>query len=810
MAAPNPKNSLARAVASLLEVFQLWWRHRVSFLISLIITVAALTLYYFTFFGEKPTPIFAFLQRFELDSLDTRYRYRPPKATPIDPVIVIVDIDQHSQEVLGRWPFSRTNFAALLDTLHEDAAAVAAFDVTFPKPEMSPAPIRAFEKALLARKEKIARVDPQLAAELQRLAASSSADQQLAASIKRFGKVVLGNFFLYTEADVRNIDDSVLDAYADQLRFFSFPQVHVIKRREAFGKLDYASLVAKYRRAQLDPLGTEANIDLLANALGGVSSGTGFFNEPSDTDGIVRTTTMVLPYGRSTDFHEWDLFGSLDVMAVRAYLGVGDDLILTYDQNGIVDIQFGTLRRVVPNDIGQALINYHGPANTYPHYSMADVIQGKVPREKFCGKIVLVGATATGIGDIKSTPYSGTNYPGVELHANVIDNILHGNFLQRGAKQQLIDAMLILLLGLPLGIFLALAPPRFMLLGVLILGPLVWIDYRAFLAGWWLNFSIPAITLGSNVLLVSLYRALIEEKEKRKVRGAFAQYLSPEVIRRLLLNPQLVEPRKTEISVMFSDIRGFTSISEKLDAQELALFLNEYLSDMTRIVFKHSGTLDKYIGDAVMAFWGAPFEDGGHAIKACNGALEMMLRVHELQQKWAAEGRPHLDIGIGINTGGASVGNMGSALRLGYTALGDTVNLSSRLEGLNKDYGTHIIVNETTYSSTTSAGFLFRELDLIRVKGKSEPVTIYELVGRAGEANGYGSADEVQSRLEDFRKARDLYRERKWEEAQRAFEVILTTWEGDGPSRAYWKRCQEYLFDEPPSGWDGVFTMTHK
>jgi len=307
------------------------------------------------------------------------------------------------------------------------------------------------------------------------------------------------------------------------------------------------------------------------------------------------------------------------------------------------------------------------------------------------------------------------------------------------------------------------------------------------------------------VVLVSLYRALIEEKEKRRVRSAFGQYLSPEVIRRLLLNPQLVEPRKTEISVMFSDIRGFTTISEKLDAQDLAHFLNLYLSDMTRIVFDRHGTLDKYIGDAVMAFWGAPFEEPGHATRACESSLDMMKRVGELQKQWKAEGKPHLDIGIGLNTGVASVGNMGSSLRYGYTALGDAVNLSSRLEGLNKDYGTHIIVNESTYKAVKDSNFIFRELDLIRVKGKLQPVTIYELVGRGSDASA-----ETSELLARFVAARTLFQSRRWQEAQQAFQSILQSNPTDGPSRTYWKRCQEYLFDEPPLNWDGVFTMDHK
>ena len=428
----------------------------------------------------------------------------------------------------------------------------------------------------------------------------------------------------------------------------------------------------------------------------------------------------------------------------------------------------------------------------------------------FKGKLVLIGATATGIGDLRATPYGGTNYPGVEIHANTIDNILNDRFLKRDARSALIDALLIFTFGIPLGIWMALVQPRWMWFGAALLLPLVALDYGAFLRGWWLNFTIPAMTLTGNVLLVSLYRARVEEKEKRKVRTAFGQYLSPEVIRRLLVNPRLVDPKKTDITVMFSDIRGFTSISEKLDAQELALFLNQYLSDMTRIVFKTNGTLDKYIGDAVMAFWGAPFEEPGHAAKACNAALEMMTRVCELQKQWEAQGKPSLDIGIGLNTGVASVGNMGSALRYGYTALGDAVNLSSRLEGLNKDYGTHIIANETTYQGAKDDGFVFRELDLIRVKGKLQPVTIYQLMGRQADLIADGSAETVRLQVEMFDLARELYRKRQWQAAQNAFQEILDRWAKDGPSRAYWKRCQEYLFDEPPANWDGVFVMTHK
>ena len=501
----------------------------------------------------------------------------------------------------------------------------------------------------------------------------------------------------------------------------------------------------------------------------------------------------------------------MDVMAARAFMGKEAlDTNLYYNQAGLVRIDFGNKLSLRTDELGQMLINYQGPWGTFHHYSIADVLEKKCVPGTFQGKIVLVGATATGIGDLRATPFGGTNYPGVEIHANIIDNILHDRFLKRDARSALIDALFIFTFGIPLGIWMALVQPRWMWLGAALLIPLVAVDYGAFRRGWWLNFTVPAMTLVGNVVLVSLYRVVFEEKEKRKIRAEFANYLSPEVIRRLLIDPSLVDPKKTDITVMFSDIRGFTTISEILDAQELALFLNQYLSDMTGIVFKNNGTLDKYIGDAVMAFWGAPFEEPGHAVKACNAALEMMKRVRELQKVWEAEGKPRLEIGIGLNTGVASVGRMGSSLRRGYTALGDSVNLSSRLEGLNKDYGTHIIVNETTYEGAKNDGFVFRELDLIRVKGKLQPVTIYQLMGRQADLVAEGRAQEVHLQVEHFARARELFRNRKWDAAQHDFQDFLDRWPDDGPSRVYWKRCQEYLFDEPSANWDGVFVMTHK
>ena len=809
MAAPSEGFWQRRGVFGLYELLQSWWRHRVSFLLSLSITVFALFLYVFTFVGERPTPIFEFIQRLELATLDTRFRYRPQRYLHPDSRIVVIDIDQRAQEVLGRWPFSRTNFAKTLDVLRDDGAKVVGFDITFSKPDQSAAPIRALWAELEARRKGGDAVDAKLSAEVQRLAASYDADKQFAASIQKFGPVVLGNYFLFTDADLRGMEASALDAYANQIALFAYPPAHPLHPESQ--KQEKAGMLEAFANTNLLPQGAEANLDQLSLALSGNFSWTGFFNAPPDADGIVRRASLVLPYGRTQNPDEWDIYPSLDLMTARAYLGApAQDMNLIYGPQGIVEIRFGKALLLHPDGRGQMMINYQGPAGTFKHYSIVDVLQKTFLPGAFQGKIILIGATATGIGDLRGTPYGGTTYPGVEIHANVIDNILNERFLKHGFRQALADVLLILFFGIPMGIWMALVSPRWMWFGVSLLVPMVAVNFWAFLHGWWLNLLVPALTLSTNVLLVSLYRSLFEEKEKRRVRAAFGQYLSPEVIRRLLVNPRLVEPRKTDITVMFSDIRGFTTISEKLDAQELAVFLNQYLSDMTGLVFEHHGTLDKYIGDAVMAFWGAPFEEPGHASRGCQTALKMMDRVREMQKKWEAEGKPHLDIGIGLNTGVASVGNMGSVLRYGYTALGDTVNLSSRLEGLNKDYGTHILVNETTYAAAKDEGFVFRELDLIRVKGKLQPVTIYELIGLAGQNSVYGAPEEVHARIFLFQQARGLYRKRAWAEAQKTFQTILDKWPDEGPSRTYWKRCQDYLFDEPSSGWDGVFTMTHK
>ena len=781
---------------------QQWWLHKGSLIISAMITVAALAIYYVTFIGERPMPLFDFITRLELSSLDLRFQYRG-RVQP-DPRIIIVDIDQQSQEALGHWPFPRIYFAHLVDALRQDGARVVAFDITFSQADETAAPLRDLSASLAEQKKKGLAANAAVQSEIERKEQQYNYDQKFADAIRKFRSVVLGNYFLYTKTDFQGVSSEALDRYANQIAYFPFPQVR--PEPSAAGDAGRLHLIDKYETQYLVPRGTEANTALLTEAVASEKGGCGFFNVSVDADTVVRRVPLAIPYGRDADRANWDIFPSIDVQTLRLYLGLtNEQTVLNYGDAGVTSVEFGPKLVVHPDDVSRLMVNYHGPARTYPYISFADAAEKKFAPGTFKDKIVLVGASATGIADLRATPFGGIDFPGVEIHANLIDNVLNQKFLTHGAPQALTDIEFIFLFGIPLGLWLAIVQPRWMAFGLALLIPFTAIVYWAFLHGWWINFIMPSLfTLVPNVSLVALYRVLIEEQEKRKVRSAFQQYLSPEVIRRVLSDPGSVTPRKTEITVLFSDVRGFTSISESLDAQDLARLLNNYLTEMTRVIFRYQGTLDKYIGDAVMAIWGAPFTEPKHGERCCRAALAMVARLAELQKNWVAEGLPAMEIGIGINTGMASIGSMGSALRFGYTAIGDNVNLASRLEGLNKVYGTTILISESTCVDIADPRMIIREIDFIRVAGKSLPVTIFEILSeQAANNDGKGL-------VEVFGRGREAYKARDWRAAKSAFEEVLQRWPKDGPARVFLDRCNEYLAEAPGVEWDGVYEMKHK
>ncbi|MDX9732357.1 MAG: adenylate/guanylate cyclase domain-containing protein, partial [Bdellovibrionales bacterium] len=332
-----------------------------------------------------------------------------------------------------------------------------------------------------------------------------------------------------------------------------------------------------------------------------------------------------------------------------------------------------------------------------------------------------------------------------------------------------------------------------------------------FADGYVVNISLPILTVFAVFVSTTSYKYFTEERKKRALKGTFAKYVSPAVVDEILKDPENIElgGKKVELTVMFSDVRGFTTISEKLDPRALSDLLNSYLTPMTDLVFETRGTLDKYMGDAIMAFWGAPIHFDDHAERAAHCALLMIKKLKELQQDYATRGLPAIDIGIGLNTGDMSVGNMGSNTVRSYTVMGDSVNLGSRLEGINKEYGTRIIVSEFTHAKIAK-NYVTREVDWVRVKGKVQPVRIFELIGTKSPMSDLAASSEMLALLPDFETGFRLYHQRNFAEAVTAFTQALNAKPDDFCSQLYIDRCQEYLDNPPPLDWDGVYTMKTK
>ena len=759
---------------------------RVDQIISILVTVAGLLLFWRVEIVGANRGALSLLQTVELRSLDTRFKVRGPRLH--DPRIVIVAIDENTLRKLGAFPVSRDAYARLIDRLHASGARVIAFDEDFPTPEKNAA-LDALQR-LQAQLGK----DPAAQKKIGVLEQTSDNDAIFAESLKNAGNVILGHIFLDRERS-EGTDPKAAQDYYDLVSLQAFPQVRKVTKN---GR-DFDMKAAWVGDVEW---GIEPNIKVLADA----AKTYGFFNATPDADGIYRREPVIVRY------QDQDYFPSLSFQAAKEFEQVPDQETIAFmSETGLESIQLGShVFRTERN--GTVIINYAGPYRTYPQYSMVEVIRGTVPAEAYRDKIVLVGATALGIGDLRATPFESAAM-GVEVHANTIDNLLHAgepgrSFLRRGLTQEIVDLGFILVLGMGMGAVFAHSKPLFStisaILALLVFSGMVYESFKHL--GWWLLFVLPAGVLVVNYAGVTSFRMIFEEREKRKIRKTFSQYVSPGVISLIERDPKKYFRRGgelKELSIMFSDIRSFTTIAEGMSPDELVFLLNEYLGEMTDILFKRWGTLDKYIGDAIMGFWGSPYPQEDHAERACACALDMQARLLELNRKWESEGRKQLSIGIGVNTGLVNVGNMGSDRRLAWTVMGDAVNLASRLEGLNKEYRTGIIISENTWREVAPK-FACRELDYTRVKGKLQPVSLYELLAFASEAPRYADL------LAQFAAALAAYRRRDWDEAIDRFEALLARYPDDGPSHELLKRSHEYRREGPAADWDGVYVMKTK
>ena len=531
-----------------------------------------------------------------------------------------------------------------------------------------------------------------------------------------------------------------------------------------------------------------------------VASGLGMTNQDPDDDGTVRRAPMVFEVNGEP-------YPSLELLAVARFLRRPQPW-----DGPIANGRIPLAGREIPIDAkGNIIINYAGGPyesshSAFPVVSYVDVLRGRVSPETFRGKLVLVGMTGTGYADDYWTPTSVRGkMDGIEIHANAIDTILRGDFIRDVRPSATVGMIFVMgsvaavaLLALPM---LAAALCSLLSLAVYVLAASYYFDEHLVL-----NLVYPPLALFLTYTGVVFYRVIFEQGQARALRGVLGQYLSPSVVAHVTRDPDRLKlgGDQREMTVMFSDLRGFTSFSEQLDPETLVHLLNEYLTVMSDVIFKYDGTIDKYMGDAIMAFWGAPEHQPDHATLSCRAALDMVAALEQLNAKWADEGRPPLAMGIGINTGVMKVGNMGSNSRFDYTVLGDAVNLASRLEGLNKEYGTTLIVSKATLDETGDV-FHDRFLDLVAVKGKREPVEVFEIL----EAEWLPGIH-VSPALRAYDEGIELYRERDWLGAAAKFQEALRLSPDDGPASVYLKRCEELMSDPPPVDWDGVYVMTRK
>jgi adenylate cyclase len=499
----------------------------------------------------------------------------------------------------------------------------------------------------------------------------------------------------------------------------------------------------------------------------------GFVNLYQDSDGVVRSFTPHI-----TGIENYDHFSKV---IVEQYTGIPQE----FEQS-------------------RMLINYYAEPRGYNYISFSDIYFNRTNPESFKGKLVLIGVTSPIEHDDYTVPISNQDMPGVEIHANLVQSILTKDFIY---YQDDISAIgIIFLFGIITGLLFFKYKIHIATILLIIIAIIyVFVSIYIFDTGIIMKILYPilSIVIVSFALVVVYYRT--EERSRKWITSIFGKYVSPVVIDNLIKNPDLINlgGEKRNITIFFSDIRGFTSISEKLTPEELVHLLNEYLTEMTSIIIKNDGLVDKYMGDAIMAFWGAPLEQPNHSEMACSSSLDMIEKLKELQEKWKKEGIPSFNIGIGLNSGDAIVGNMGSSSRFDYTAMGDNVNLASRMEGLNKIYGTNIIITEKT-QKVIKDNFETRRLDAVRVKGKKKPIFIFELVSLK-EKLSKKQIDFIKS----FETGLNLYFEKKWKLAIKSFEEALGIMD-DMASSIFIERCQEFLKKPPSQEWDGVWEFKTK
>ncbi len=731
----------------------------------------ALTLY----FSHVPL-----LDLIELKAYDLRMRSRG--AHQARPEIVIAAIDEKSLDTEGHWPWPRARIAKLVEVLSGDGARVIGFDIGFFEPSKSGG-LKLLDR--LQQQLNALTIDSTgLVDFIKANREHEDNDKRLAKAIESSSaSIILGYFFHMNKADLSyQLEQSDIDKQLTQIAASKYPLVMSDAPDAA---------VQPFLKAYVP----ESNIAVLNES----AQASGYFSLASDWDGVIRWMPMMIQASE-------DLYPPLAVLCAWHYLNK-PQLVVQVERSGVAGVQMG--ERFIPTDAsGRLLINYLGPAKTFPRVSAGDILTDQFAPGMFRDKIVIVAATATGIYDVRSTPV-GPVYPGGEVHATVIDNILTQQFATRPSWTPVVDFLGMVLMSVLIGI----AMPRtsavggFLFAAGLCVAHLFLINGVFLRYGMWFNVIYPLLSLFVTYAMLSVYYYVTEERERQKIKGAFTQYVSSEVIEEILKEPERLQLGGEErvLTVLFSDLQGFTALSERYSPLEITEILSEYYTGITEELFAHEGTLISYVGDEIVAVFGAPIEQSDQTEKACAAALDMRDRRVTLNRAWAERGRPILEARTGLNTGLMLVGNLGSEYRFSYNVLGDHVNLGSRLEGLNKLYDTEILISETT-AAAVGDKFTMREIDTVRVVGRDQPLRVFELLGLA-EA---GLPAQQERAHRDYAAGLAAYREAFWDEALGLFQTSLTSWPEDGPSRTMIERCLIYQHAPPPETWGGVFDAQEK
>lgn len=730
--------------------------------------IAGLVLVAFSVFlyGTQQPFLHALSERMEGVAYDLRLQANLPTVVEPDPRVVVVDIDEYSLSKQGQWPWPRTRLAELLHQLYATEAAVIGFDITFPEPEYN-----LLQTLQQRAPELLERENSQQQAMLQELSRVLDGDKDFSEALLQ-GQTVLG--FSFAPAG-----DS--DSASHPIPLAAVDSNNPLKL--AVG-------------SNSQPV---ANIPILQEA----AAGNGFFSIPPDNDGVIRRAPLLARHG---DF----LYPSLALEVVRQYYGAPPlQLSLSEDTTpplleaihieGFVDVPVDRL--------GQAMVPFRGPAGSVSYIPAQKILDGDFDPALLRDAIVLIGTTAAGLSDLRSTPVDEV-YPGVEVVANLILGMMDNQIPQVTALTEGID--MAMLIGL--GIIFSLLFPRLHPAALISVGIVTIALYLTFSSWLWreqamvVSQAIPVLLITLLALLNALYGFFIESRSRNRLKSMFGQYVPPALVDEM--NQQLnkdfgFQGESREMTVLFCDIRSFTTISETLSANELKQMLNFFFTPMTGEIFDKRGTIDKYVGDMIMAFWGAPLPDPHHRSNAIRAAMAMLDKVDAMAEELQARNWPVIQVGIGLNTGTMNVGDMGSEFRRNYTVIGDAVNLGSRLEGLTKYYGVRLIVSEFTRQEND--GFSYRLLDRVRVKGRHEPVAIYEPVGETGKLS-----DQENHALVQFEQVLADYHQQQWASAAKTLQALRE----QDPQRKlytlYQERIEHLATQNLPEDWDGVYTHATK